>query len=403
MRNIIFNYIIMKRINTILVVILLVVLAGCGGNKQSNDDLIIVDVSKSYPKKELILQDFMDVEYIVLETTDEILNQGVVMTVGNEIMIVKNNVNDGDLFIYDRTGKGIRKFNRKGQGGEEYSSLSEVVLDEERNEIFVNSSYNKILVYDLFGNFKRSLPRKENSRYSGLYEFDRESLICTDTSYDTDEEEPDKPPFLIISKQDGKIIKEILIPCQQKRQTQYKNPNRDDITYFTSNLPNGSIIPYHDNWILTTYSSDTIFRYLPDHSLTPFMLQTPSIQSYNAKAFLALKILTERYYFLYTEKMEPEFLSVTLMEFHRTNLMYDRHERNIYEYTIYNDDYQNKRIVAMPERTRNHEIAFWQKIEAYQLVEALEKSQLKDGKLKDIAAKLDAEDNPVIMLVKQKK
>ncbi len=39
----------MKNIKTILAVILLVVLAGCGGEKQSNDNLIIVDVSKSYP------------------------------------------------------------------------------------------------------------------------------------------------------------------------------------------------------------------------------------------------------------------------------------------------------------------------------------------------------------------
>ena len=52
----------MKQMNAILAAILLVVLVGCGGNKQSNDDLIIVDVAKNYPKKDLILQDFMDVE-----------------------------------------------------------------------------------------------------------------------------------------------------------------------------------------------------------------------------------------------------------------------------------------------------------------------------------------------------
>jgi len=73
----------MKRATTILVIILVVV-TGCGdGNKQStvirsNDDLITVDVTKSYPKKELILQDFMDVEYIPLETTYEFITQGSV-------------------------------------------------------------------------------------------------------------------------------------------------------------------------------------------------------------------------------------------------------------------------------------------------------------------------------------
>ena len=72
----------MKQTNTILAIILLVVLAGCGENKQSTDDLITVDVSKSYPKKELVLQDFMDVEYIALETTDEFLTQGLVKDVG---------------------------------------------------------------------------------------------------------------------------------------------------------------------------------------------------------------------------------------------------------------------------------------------------------------------------------
>ena len=392
----------MKRVNTILAIILLVVLAGCGGSKQSKDDLIIVDVSKNYPKKELILQDFMDVEYIALETTDEFLNQGVVMAIGNKIMLVKNNVNDGDLFIYDRAGKGIRKFNRKGQGAEEYPSLSEIVLDEEQNEIFVNLN-NRILVYDLFGNFKRSLPHQEGARFSGLYLFNKESLFCRDISFDNEVEDTGKPPFLIISKQDGRIIKEIQIPCQRKRQTLLTFPDKQDIIFYTSNLPAGSIMPYHDNWILTAYSTDTIFSYSTDHGLTPFMIRTPSIQSGNAEAYLAPGILTERYYFLYTEKMEPVFLNSTLMEFPRTNLMYDRHDQTLYEYTIYNDDHPNKKIANMSERTRNDEIAFWQKIEAHQLVEALEKGELKHYKLKEIALKLDEEDNPVIMLIKHKK
>lgn len=45
----------MKKTDTILIIILFVLLTACKGNKQLNDDLIIVDVSKSYPQKELIL------------------------------------------------------------------------------------------------------------------------------------------------------------------------------------------------------------------------------------------------------------------------------------------------------------------------------------------------------------
>ena len=94
-------------------------MTGCGRGKQSIDDLITVDVSKEYPKKELILQDFMDVEYIALETNDDFVCQGVVLAVGKEVMIVKNQINDGNLYIFDRNGHGLRKINRKGNGGED--------------------------------------------------------------------------------------------------------------------------------------------------------------------------------------------------------------------------------------------------------------------------------------------
>ena len=83
-------------------VVLLFALAGCGKDKQSTDELVTINVSKDYPEKELILQDIMDVEYIALETTDEFITHGNVMDVDEKFIIVKNNTNDGNIFIFDR-------------------------------------------------------------------------------------------------------------------------------------------------------------------------------------------------------------------------------------------------------------------------------------------------------------
>ena len=104
----------MKRVNSIMAIILLMI-AGCGERRQPIDDLVIVDVTRSYPQKELILQDFMDVEYIPLETGGEFYTQGVVLDIGKEIIVVRNRVSDGDIFLFDRNGKGLRKINRRGQ------------------------------------------------------------------------------------------------------------------------------------------------------------------------------------------------------------------------------------------------------------------------------------------------
>jgi hypothetical protein len=83
--------------------------------------------------------------------------------------------------------------------------------------------------------------------------------------------------------------------------------------------------------------------------------------------------------------------------------MYDKQEKAIYEYVLYNDDYSDKQHVNMVTwETKHDDIAFWQKIESYRLVEYYKKGYLK-GKLKEIAARLEEDSNPVIMLMKNKR
>ena len=82
---------------------ILFILMGCGVDK--SDSLVTVDVTVNYPKKELVLQDFMDVEYIPLETTDEFVVKGKITDVGKDILVLTN-VRQGEILIFDRaTGK----------------------------------------------------------------------------------------------------------------------------------------------------------------------------------------------------------------------------------------------------------------------------------------------------------
>ena len=389
----------MKSANTILTMILLV-MAGCGRGKLSTDGLITVDVTSGYPKKELMLQDFMVVEYISLETTNEFICQGVVLDIGKDIVIVKNHVNDGDIFIFNRTGKGLRKINRMGQGGEEYTFILDITLDEDNNEMFVNDhTIEKILVYDLYGNYKRSIRYRKGSSFEHVHNYDKDHLICYD--FNTNWQEAKEPSHYIISKQDGSIVKEIEVPFEKAKSTILIVSDPTNEMMFASGCPFSSIIPHRGNWIIVVPSSDTVYRYLPDHSKVPFIVRTPSIQTMDPDVFLFPGTLSEQYYFM--ESVKKEYNFETKKGFPGKDLMYDRHEKTIFEYVVYNDDYSKKTSVPMVQRnTKNDEIAFWQKIEADNLFEAHAKGELK-GKLKDIAAELEEESNPVIMLVKHRK
>ncbi|RHJ91164.1 6-bladed beta-propeller [Parabacteroides bouchesdurhonensis] len=388
----------MKRTITILAGILFI-MAGCEGNKQATDDLITVDVTANYPKKELILQDFMDVEYVPLETNDEFICQGFVQDIGKNVVIARNYNNDGNIFLFDRNGKALRKINHQGQSGKEYSHILGITLDEDNGEIFVNDIFTKkILVYDLFGNFRRSFKHKEGDGslfYTDIFNYDKDHLIC----YDPYNKEI---AFILISKQDGSIAKEIKIPFKEKKAAvAIRKDKTSGMTYSVSPGPYRTIIPFKGNWMLLELSSDTVYSFLPDYSLRPFLVRTPSIESMQPEVFLILRLFSDRYYFMETIKNEYNFN--TNRGFERTYFMYDRQEKTFSGYTIYNGDYSTKEEIYMSGlRPVNHEIESWQSLEAYQLVEAYEKGKLK-GKLKEIASKLDEESNPVIMLVKHKK
>ena len=229
-------------------------LTGCGGGIES-DGFITVDVTKSYPQKELILQDFMDVEYIALETGGEFYCQGNVQAIGKDIIIVINRVRDGDIFIFDRkTGKGIRKINRQGPGPEEYvriSGVANIILDEANGEMFVTSTTGKILVYDLYGIFKRNFIF---SNYD-VFEYDKDNLICYDNSdYEKRGKDREKAYHVLISKLDGSITREIFIPFET-----IHTPIVIKSGGVASTSEFFRIIPHQGKWILANTSSDTLY------------------------------------------------------------------------------------------------------------------------------------------------
>lgn len=384
-----------KEIKTLAII--LFIAAGLVGCKQSDTNhLITLDVTKSYPEKELILQDFMDVEYIPLETNDEFVTQGVVMAIGSKYIIVKNGTREGDFYVFDReTGKGLRKINRKGKGPEEYIHITDIVLEEENNEIFINCfSTKKILVYDLFGNFKRSFNHAEDTRYVNVFNYDTDNLICYNELmlYKDGENRGSESYHMIISKQDGSVTRNISIPFDVIK-TPFIHDGERTVSTFVS-----PIIPYQNTWLLVETSSDTVYNYIPkENKLIPFLAKKPTV---DPEIFLTMGTLTDRYYFFITMKKEFDFTKGR--GFPISDLMYDRQENAVYDRTVINGDFVKRKKVDMTSHPVNSGIAAFQNLEAYQLVESYKKDELK-GRLKEIAAGLNEGSNPVIMVMKYKK
>ena len=375
----------MKRINYFIITLFLI--TGYAGSIKSADELVVINVTKSYPKKELNLKDIVDIEYIPLETTNEFLCPGNLKATVSDNLIAVTDPKGSAIILFDRTGKGLKNINKRGQGPGEYLMVSEIALDEDNNEMYVlDMILTQIFVYDLQGKFIRSFKFQDGYNAQSIRNFDREHLMCLGIYKPQDV----KPPFFVISKKDGAFKEFIEIP-----RIKQISISSNQLGFRSTVFPL-SYVPYRNNWMLSDYSSDSIFMFSLDFKLTPFIARTPPIHSMNPEVVLRPTMFTDRYYFMEIEKY-------TSGEDVRTQLVYDCMEKALFEFTIYNDDYPDKPFV-IPRGTAitSNEVVSVSKFESFELVEAYKEGKLK-GRLKEIASKSDDEDNPVLMLLKHKK
>lgn len=383
----------MKRTFLYLFCLLTLVFFGCHESKKGND-FITIDVTKKFPQKDLYLQDFVDIEYIPLETNDKFLCGGLVMTCGNKYLVVRNRNSDGNIYVFDRKGKGISTFNRKGNSGEEYLYLGNVLLDEEKEEIFVNNVKN-VLVYDLYGNYLRSFPYKKDVNYHQPTNYDKGHIICWDGSGESNPKAVESPSFYIFSKSDGSIVKEINVPLEKRTSTTIivSKDEKTGMTYALVNIPD-PIHKFRGRMLLNEPSSDTIYQYSDEKGLIPYMVRVPSIHSMNPEIFLYSEIITDKYDFMRTYEKAHNG--------EEQDLVYDKQQKAVFHYTLYNRDYKYQKYLSLKGKNINDEIVSVESLDAFDLIRDYKKEYLQ-GELKEIASKMTEEDNAVILLMKCKK
>lgn len=99
----------------------------------------VLDVTAQFSKKEIILQDIASLDYIPLETTQEVLlrnNSNSIRFVSDSIIIATNS-KTGFCYFFDSTGKVKSYFNHVGESGEEYSNLVDCIVDDTQKEILI--------------------------------------------------------------------------------------------------------------------------------------------------------------------------------------------------------------------------------------------------------------------------
>ena len=392
----------------------IIILMGCQSGKRKSGqtgELPVIDISKNYPKKEIRLQDIADMEYIPLETTDDVLlgRYSFISYVSDKYILVWEMM-QGDVFVFNRNGKIVSHFNRKGQGGQEYTSISGsgVLFDEKKAEIFViDDPTKRILVYSVNGEYKRTLKYSTdlNIMMAGsVCNFDDETLLIYDMYKPYLGDNKSEKPYLLMSKIDGSIVSvlDINLPVR------YSNRIYQEIdlgggqkvkTASTISTPNNKY--YGQDLVIADISSDTIYQLTQNRDLTPMLVRTPSVHSSEPRVVWTTLLTTGK--FIVLQKTTLDFIAAEKgRESPPVTLMYEFETGETSEVSFINAEFAMGKWIpnAMnaPNISRNMMAdLMWPS----RLKEAYENKQLK-GALEKIAEALDEEDNPIVRIIKFK-
>lgn len=370
---------------------------GCSSSQQTEKKLPQINLYTSYPEKEIWLQDVAEVEYIPLETTEEMLFKGDLIFLSKE-GIVGLNRKEGEIFVFDNKGKAKCLINRKGGGPEEYAQMVHAIADLKQKELYVLDPKSRICVYSLDETFKRILETQNTIRDRDICTYTDDLLMLFKEVPEGGNVEKITPyrPILILSKVDGKLDSLPYMKCHNAF-----------ITASFGEMKGYNFVPvlreFDDKIYLNDVASDTLFSInKKNRELEPILSRVPSIQEEKGdKYLLIVEGVTSRYLFL---KRQIAQVDLVKQNENKENLylVYDRQTGETFQPL-----FKNKEYASLDMRNKDFEHSGGAKgnhfqLEAFKLKEALKNGEL-NGELKKIAESISEEDNPVVMVVNFKK
>lgn len=386
----------MNKTNIFLLAYCLICSYACTSQPQSTTGIPVVDFEKEYPPKDLLVSENADVEYVRLETTDEVLLDGLAglyLSVTDRY-IVTNNSKEGRIFVFNRQGKHLYNFMRKGNSGEEFMYAKKVRVDDKAEEIFVLDARNKVLIYTLDGKFKRVLDLPKDMRADDLWNYDDEWLLSYD-NYNLDREGLTcaEQPFFLISKKDGQV-KRIGVNAKDRigPRIYFEKNGQRGVMAVSMNY----IYKNGDEFVLSELGNDTVFM-LKNGEISPLLVRTPGSKDKDVRSMMSAPLKLGDY----IEVVEaPKELKMESGKIETKSVYLNLKTGECFDLNLKDDvnfvEPSAVRSSEYVEAPKNHILSM---PNTDRLFQWKEEGRLK-GKLAEMVDEMKEDDNPILIIYK---
>jgi hypothetical protein len=400
----------MTQKNYLLLFIFAIFAIGCTSNRQTSGDVPFIDVRRNHPVKEIVLTDIADVTFVHFCTNDDdFLFRGGINFATENRFVVADWASNSVLF-FSRDGKPISRFNRWGQGPEEYvqPDFVNLIFDEAADEVFIPVlGTNHTQVYSSTGEFKRqlTLPHSNNLGFiaasfndKSLLIFNSEKKINRILRKIAGDDLAFSPgldsAFVLISKIDGSLLGYVEMP----RPTIDLSVRTGTGTGSPMWMRYERIVKHSDGLLLSNPENDTIYLFCRDRTLTPVLRKIPLLSDGNRRVLENI-IDTGKYQFMrvadrITDRPREQ-------DYRREFLVRNKETGEVFRQRLILSDFQGKEFfIHASGAARSLENEYFFELDLIELKQAYRENRLS-GELKELVATLNEdEDNNVFMLLR---
>ena len=386
---------------TTLPVILAFLLLSCNSGEKSSSTVsgnlkkliekgpVTLDLDNKTPAQDILLQEVADVSYIPLETTDDVLlaQFKYVAAITDSLVLIRNGFYEFVTFNSD--GTILSQFNKRGESRQEYTSAAIHSYDKQAKEFYiVDGAAQRIQVYSLDGKYNRTIPFQSANQVSFLAKIGEPLLMYENyESYTEMNKDTVLQPYIVYSEKEENLSRldiTITDPVSTKVRT----------GEFITLSPNRSILAYGDGFLLFNNSIDTVHYFTQEREIKPIIAIEPTIKQTNS--ILDMYFVCDSYLFL-EQTMKTPRPGKTGKD--SEALAFDFKTGDLFPYKFVNQDFPTQKDINLFWRPQAPKNVLTSLIEAGDILDAYDEGKLS-GTLKELAPTLDADDNPVLMIVK---
>jgi hypothetical protein len=334
-----------------------------------SNDIALVDLSKSYPEKTLMLSDIAAVDYVCFHSTDgDSVYNGRILSITPNVIVLLDAASESARF-FTRYGRPLARGGGR-TGAVDGTVIYRAAYDEAQDELYVLPipCAATIAVYGSDGVHKRSMALPAGACVDRLYVLDGSSLLINDvnalSAHPTTRGRGFGHSFVRIAKSDAKALCYLPVP--------------DNPQAALHGLPVSRLLKSREGYLVYNPECDTLFACTRDLQLRPVMVQTPSA---GTTPGLTMNSYVEAGPYQFIEVLAD---SLTRPAFH---LARDKEEDEIYTAKVLMNDYEGREVAISPATTSMSDVPQLGSIEltADELQRALADNKLS-GKLREIAA-----------------